>query len=413
MKPTPYAYQIKGRDHLLAGRRRYLTDAMGLGKSVQALLAAVKAGADTVGVIAPARVVPNWEREAEVWAPDVKTLVQSYASKAVRNRRVEGDIIILDEAHYCKNRKAKRTGHALTIAKSAERAFLLSGTPGRNATDLWTLFDALWPELLDDEYRSYDDWLNYFCTWRPIRVSPYTTVPKITGHRREHVRELRSLINAVCLRRTLDSPEVQIDLPPLRVTMHTLPHNKVFDRTLAANAELITALESEQVEDNPASARLRRLLGELKAPLIADLLTDELKDEQYDKIVVGYYHRAVGDVFAKSLGGFGAVRLDGGTSAARGQAVIDQFNEDPETRVFLGQMTAAGEGLNLQSTCSEVALAEPDWTPDPNRQFIKRVHRIGQTRAVRGRVFCVANSYDQNVMQNIALNANLQEDMGL
>ncbi len=408
-----YPHQVPGVAHLLEGASRYLADTMGLGKTVQAIVAACKSGAKSVLVICPARVIPNWEEHWREWGdPRISFRAVSYASRDVRNHAVSGEVVILDEAHYVKNRNAKRTGHALAIASKADRVMLLSGTPGTKAVELWTVFDALWPDLMKLEYRSYEAWRDYFCTWYPVRVGPYTTVPKITGHRKEHVEELRGLLSQVILRRTEDD---DLDLPPLSVHLHTLPADSVYNKHLEANAGAAPGLEQEQLEDNPSSARLRRLLGTLKAPMIADLIAEELKEDQYQKIVVGYHHRDVGDILYKALQPHGLVRLDGRTpmrGVGSGIELINLFNQDPNTRVFLGQMVAAGVGLNLQ-VASEIALVEPAWTPDPNRQFIKRVHRIGQDRAVRARIFAVQNSMDQGIMRNVALHASLEQEMGL
>lgn len=408
-----YPYQEAGVDWLLSGRRRYLADDMGLGKTPQALVAARRRGVKRVRVICPVSAIPNWHREAAVWGdPNWQFEAVSYASRAVHGRTGKWDHVILDEAHYVKSSSAQRTRHALYLAAHAGSAALLSGTPGRNASEVWTLFDALWPEYMAPEYRSEEDWREYFCTYREIPVGRYATRIKITGHRRENLLEFRHLLKSVVLRRTLE--QVALTLPPLRVTLHTLPRTQVFTDVLAHgdHAAVLQAFLDEQVRDETSSSRLRRLLGQLKVEPIARLLVEELAGGQYQKIVVGYYHRDVGDTLARILRLFGVVRIDGATPPAKRQSFIDQFNQDKHTRVFLGQMTAAGEALNLQAA-SEVALVEPDWVPDPNRQFIKRVHRIGQTAPVRARVFGVEGTLDEEVVKNIALNTQLQEESGL
>jgi SWI/SNF-related matrix-associated actin-dependent regulator 1 of chromatin subfamily A len=412
--PTPFDYQTEGAEHLLSGRARYLADEMGLGKTVQAILAANESGAASVAVICPAAVVPNWEAEWAIWGDqDIEFQVHSYASTAVRNRLIDADIVILDEAHYVKNRKAKRTSNALAIAARADRAFLLSGTPARNMSEMWAAFDALWPELLTDDTREYDDWLRHFCITRRVRVSPYTTIPKIVGHRKDTVADGRALLSQVMLRRTLK--DVSLQLPDLRVTLHRLPRDPETEQHLKSEeTELQSMVNLDVIEHETESmARLRNLLGIWKAPAIADLISEELEAGAYNKIVLGYYHKAVGDILARRLDHLGVVRLDGSTPKKTRKLVVDQFNKDPKTRVFLGQMQSAGEGLNLQADCHEIALVEPAWTPAQNRQFIKRVHRIGQNNKVRARVFAVTGTLDEAVMSNLLRNVQMEQELGL
>jgi len=397
-----YEHQDTGADFLNSGDYRYLCDGMGMGKTIQSLLALTRKGVESATVVCPARAIGNWKYERGVWAPDVRLEVVSYASLNSR-RPTPGQAVVLDEAHYAKNQKAKRTGLSLGLLKEAGQGHLLSGTPGRNASNLWTVFDACWPELLKKEYRSYHKWLHYFCNVRQTQYGP-----KVYGHKLENLPELKALMAKVMLRR-----DDGVDLPPLRVTMHLLKKSAVFNKAIAGQAAGMDAIEREKAKgDKASSSRLRRLLGELKAPMIADLLAEELKEEQYPKIVVGYYHTAAGNLLEEKLKPFGLVRLDGKTPRAQSQPRIDQFNNDPGTRVFLGQQTATGTALNLQSAY-EIALTEPDWTPDPNRQFIKRIHRIGQDHRCRARVFGVEGSLDENIMRNIAANTQHQKDLGL
>ena len=92
--------------------------------------------------------------------------------------------------------------------------------------------------------------------------------------------------------------------------------------------------------------------------------------------------------------------------------MIDAFTDDSGVRVFLGQQQSAGEALNLQAA-SEVVLVEPAWTPDANRQAIKRVHRIGQKDPCRARMFGVEGTLDEAVMKVILLKTQLQTTVGL
>jgi len=398
-----FPYQEAGVEFLRGRNRRYLADEMGLGKTVQALRALDDV--QSITVVCPAAAVGNWYREHEKWgAPRQYIQCVSYAS--LHKVDAHSEAVVLDEAHYTKNHKAKRTKKALSLAARAKRAVLLSGTPMPNHPgELFTMFKYLWPELLSDHNRTYYKWLNRYCKVRPTGFGP-----KVYGFQR--APELKELLSRVMLRRKL--ADVRLDLPPLRVTAHHLrvPHKSFEDMLKEDGGEeaMLAALDAEK--EDPSVSRIRRLIGEWKAPHIAEVLANELEDNQYGKIVVLYHHRSVGDIYEGVLGKFGVVRLDGKTPATRRQPIVDEFNSDPKVRIFLGQQMAAGEALNLQAA-SEVALVEPAWTPDANRQAIKRVHRIGQEHPCRARVFCVEKTVDVKVMETIAEKTETQTAVGL
>jgi SNF2 family DNA or RNA helicase len=91
---------------------------------------------------------------------------------------------------------------------------------------------------------------------------------------------------------------------------------------------------------------------------------------------------------------------------------VDNFTNDPRCRVFLAQQTSAGEAINLQAA-SEIVLVEPAWSPDANRQSVKRIHRIGQDNPCRARIFGVAGSIDAAVMGTVAQKVGHQTEVGL
>jgi SNF2 family DNA or RNA helicase len=411
-----YPYQDEGVKRLGAilalHRRAYLADAMGLGKTAQAIVALSYYDARRVLAITPASARENWYREWKTWGPGGGGFAAvSYAATDLRRGRIHGgdwDAVILDEAHYAKSMRAKRTRAALTVARDAPRALLLSGTPMPNHPgELYAPFKYLWPEMLRPQFRTQTRWLNYFCQYVNTRYGP-----KIIGVKNGAV--LRRMLNRVMVRRKLE--DVALDLPPLRVTLHTLPKDAGFERALREAGidadKLRVALENERSADDPSTSRARRLLGEYKAPRIGEIIAAELDDGAYQKIVVLYYHRAVGETLRKAFAPFGVVGFDGQTPSGLRQAAVDNFTNDPRCRVFLAQQTSAGEAINLQAA-SEIVLVEPAWSPDANRQAVKRVHRIGSKHPVRARIFGVAGTIDAAVMGTIAQKVGHQKEVGL
>jgi hypothetical protein len=86
---------------------------------------------------------------------------------------------------------------------------------------------------------------------------------------------------------------------------------------------------------------------------------------------------------------FGVVRVDGRKSATARQKSVDEFISNSNVRVFIGNIQAAGTGLDgLQKVCSRCYFAEPDWVPAQNEQAVSRLDRLGQEELVNSGDFC-------------------------
>jgi SNF2 family DNA or RNA helicase len=86
--------------------------------------------------------------------------------------------------------------------------------------------------------------------------------------------------------------------------------------------------------------------------------------------------------------------------------MVDRFQDDPQCRVFVGQMQAAGVGFTL-TAAHDVAFAELDWTPSKLEQCEDRVCRIGQLADKIFSYYLVANG---SLDSRIAQSAKAKED---
>ncbi|KAI1814183.1 P-loop containing nucleoside triphosphate hydrolase protein [Poronia punctata] len=73
--------------------------------------------------------------------------------------------------------------------------------------------------------------------------------------------------------------------------------------------------------------------------------------------------------------------LDGSLSYEERQAVVDDFNSDPNQFIFLISTKAGGVGLNITSA-NKVVIMDPHWNPSYDLQAQDRAYRIGQVRDV-------------------------------
>ena len=399
-----YPYQEIGRDFLASSERAYLADEPGMGKTIEAIAALVKVGSKRPLVICPASVVGVWKAEWQLWGDTSVTLSVLSYSKLVADAKyrqaviqVRPDALVLDEAHYLKNAEAARTAWIIgngkntsiidALGSSLSHVWLLSGTPDPNTPhELHHTLRQLWPHVLKGHgvWRA-DYWLNLF-NWYPGYAPPGSIKPKpmITGMTDIGAQKLKNVLQHIMLRRTMTSvghelPDLDIRLTPLKLIE---PQPGAFKFS----------------EDEDQMSTTRRLLGEAKAPIVAEIIAEELQNDVYEKVVVFAYHRKSLKILREHLQKFGLVYLDGATSESDRTEAVQLFQADKSVRVFLGQQTAGGVGITLTGAAN-VILVEPSWVPDDNLQAIKRVHRIGQDQHVLARLFTVAGTLDDSIIR--------------
>ncbi|MBO4228046.1 DEAD/DEAH box helicase [Bradyrhizobium neotropicale] len=429
-----FPYQIEGAAFLARVKRGLLADEMGLGKSAQAIAAtALVHGAPVVAVVCPASLRQNWFREFERFWPGLISYsleVHSYdmvARGALDDWR--GDVLILDEAHYLKNHKAKRTkaifgpkcdGDAGLVSR-ANHVFCLTGTPTpNNPSELWPMLRAVMPDSIRRPLKveaapgkvdgtALRSGAVIDNKGKPLAYWPFVErfcVTQDTGFgikivRGKNLPELKERIAPFILRRKKD--EVLKDLPPIRFDTLALDGKMVL--TTEASEELAkayAALEADGVEGlkaiAPHVAKLRRITGLAKVEAATDWIAEQLEGG-LEKLVVFAHHKDVLSAFARHFEGDYAM-VAGDTKPESRQEAVDRFQNLPRCKLFLGQIQAAGTGLTL-TAASDVLFVESSWTPSDNQQAAMRVHRIGQRNACLVRFAMLAGSIDEDIQRAV------------
>jgi hypothetical protein len=146
--------------------------------------------------------------------------------------------------------------------------------------------------------------------------------------------------------------------------------------------------------------RLYGLTGDVKIPLIVDMLKRWLRDPTKGKICIFAHHLSVLNSIQELAGlsnekdsSSKYIRIDGSTLPKRRQEHINDFQTDPSIRVALLGITAAGVAVTL-TACSNVWFAELFWTPAIMVQAEDRCHRIGQQARVRCLYFVAKGTLD-------------------
>lgn len=418
-----YPFQVKGAEWLANHPRAYLADVMGLGKTIEAIAAADKNSCRKL-VVSPSVMVGTWEAEINRWSKAGGWFVTSYDQMLNPHRRsyimrMKPATVIFDEAHYIKSVDSRRQKLSTSLMRKGfvERSWFLSGTPTPNGPhELFTVLRAAWPEKLKElNIRGYYDWLNLTCNWTNGKYGPKVWSAK-------NLDTIRSILfgsNGIMLRRRFS--DVDIELPELDLRIFPVkqgtphPHLEMI-LDLLDMEEIQQSLQAGELPEGTHIATLRRLVGEIKAELIAPILFGELFEDPSEKLVVFCYHHNVLDIIQKHLRAFGLVRLDGNTPRGKSTEYVKRFQEDPTIRVFLGQITAGGIGITLTAS-SQVVVVEPSWVPDENFQAIYRIRRIGQkAKTVYARLVTLVNSLDNAIMgvvdRKLRIHANTIDGKG-
>ncbi|KAI1817848.1 hypothetical protein GGS20DRAFT_531056 [Poronia punctata] len=90
-------------------------------------------------------------------------------------------------------------------------------------------------------------------------------------------------------------------------------------------------------------------------------------------------------------------RLEGKMTTQKRDEAVERLNNDPDTKIMLASLHAAGVGVNL-TAADTVILTDCWWAPAIEDQAVDRVHRIGQKRPVSVYKLLVEGSVEYRVL---------------
>ena len=400
LRLTLRGYQEFGAKFLLAQERTLLGDEMGLGKTIQALavfchLTEVAEG-ERFLVVCPASVLHNWMREVSKWTSleprllhgtgrdaQFRTWLEDGGVAVTSFRTLQAlplepeefaervDVLVVDEAHFVKNPEAERTRVVETIARGARRVSFMSGTPLENRLiEFRQLVHHLQPEIA----RELDG---------PIS----STGDLVLGR-----AKFMETVAPVYLRRNQE--DVLSELPE-RIDneewVELFPEEQSAYRDAVGARNIMAMRRAATVGAGPQrSAKLERL----------EELLDEYR-ENGRKVLVFTYFLDVLDALNERFGAHIVGTITGEVPPEDRQQLADRLASHEGHAILLGQITAAGVGMNLQSA-SAVILLEPQWKPSTEEQAIARAHRMGQTLTVNVHRFYATDSVDERMKEVLA-----------
>ena len=392
----PLEHQKEAIQKLVENKKFILSDDMGLGKTTSAIIASLESGSKKVLIICPATLKINWKREIEnysdkpIYIAEGKNfntdsdfviinydIIKNFHDPKKKDDsqilKSKFDLIIIDECHMAKNPQAQRTKLINDIAKTSERLWLLSGTPMTSRPmDYFNLLS-----LVDSPVSK--NWMAYairYCAGYQFNVGG-KKVWNVTGA--SNLEELRDRTSGTILRRLKENV---LDLPDKIIT-------PVYLKLKSKQYEEVMGEYYDWYDKNPEESKsltvqftkltkVRQIIADEKIKETIELAENILEQDKKVIIFCNFTDslNKITEHFGKS-----AVKLDGSMSQHERQYSVDQFQENPKVKVFVGNIRAAGTGITL--TAGEAAIFNDlSFLPSDHAQAEDRSYRYGQKNNV-------------------------------
>jgi predicted nucleic acid-binding Zn finger protein len=437
LKTRLYPYQHAGVRFALYRPAALIGDQMGLGKTLQAIAAAILKsrifGFNQILIITLASLKEQWKREIERFTNEKAVVVagsvlnrqriymEDAAPFKITNyesvlrdmdviRRFEPELVILDEAQRIKN-FATKTAEAIKMLPR-RHSLVLTGTPLENRLeDIYSIVQFLDPSLLAPLWQFAAD---HYLLSRDKKG-------KILGYR--NLDKLNEKLKAIVIRRKRE--EVLDDLPEEVVNTYFVDLDVRQRQMHAGFSQKLVPLIHKKFLTPMDIRRMQELLLCMRracdstylidrttqiSPKLQELqsILEELVIANGRKVVIFSEWTTMTFLIGKLLSDMRIdfVELTGKVPVPKRQALIDAFTHRPECRAFLST-DAGGTGLNLQAADCVINFDIP-WNPAKLNQRIGRVSRIGQrSRHVHVVNLVARDSIEERILSGIQLKTDV------
>ncbi len=421
----------------------YLMD-MGTGKTITTI--AVAGTLYNTGnikrllIVAPKSIVQVWQQEFEKFADfpysiavldgdsgkkadtirhmstfGLSAIVVNYESCWRLESEITGwkpDMIVCDESSKIKNPQAKCSKALHRLGKASRYNLILTGTPITNS-----------PLDFFSQYKFIDESIfgsSFFKFRGKYAILGGYQNHQIVGYK--HLAELVQLAHSVAYRIRIDEavelPEFVEEIRPVKLEKKA---QQIYD---SIDKDSFAELMSGEVTARNVLTRLLRLsqctggfirddeggvvqeVSKAKLEALEDIIDSCI--EEGKKVVVFARFVPEIDSIAKMLQkkniGYAMIKGDVADRAEQ----VEAFQNDPDTRVFIGQLQTTGMGLTL--TAGTVAVYYSlDFSYANYEQSRARIRRIGQTkRGVYIHLVC-KNTIDEKVMAALKQKADVSK----
>jgi SNF2 family DNA or RNA helicase len=397
-----YPHQIEGvnwmleREHSSSGPKGgFLCDEMGLGKTAQLVTVIKRNKTNTTLVIVPKSIVTQWKNEIHKFAPELNVFVYDGikrtrdASEFERHdvtvcpysllteddpliHKVNWGRVILDEAHEIRNRRSKRFKSAMRMNTTYK--WIVTGTPvfndvddfvslctflGIDRIDVQCSLDAVREKFIIRRTKNKGDIPE--CYFENVELEMYPEEKVLYTHVFSEAQEM--------IREMMKRASIHGDS-----TMYNMDILECFLRARQAMVWpqlYIDGMSRKTGEEmDPWTGRSKKM----------ETLFELISQHPDEKTLVFCQFKGEMNYIQEKLT-CPVFRIDGTYTKERRESQLAEFNRAPQNSVFLIQVKAGGQGLNIQAA-SRVYITSPSWNPGTELQAIGRCHRTGQKRNV-------------------------------
>ena len=333
----------------------------------------------------------------------------------INNRK---SLIIIDEAHVLSNYKTLqyKTIKGLITKGKPHSIFLATGTPiTNNPANLYPVLDLLEDSITGDwEYymkrycnaeefcrdrETRDKWANIFIKkkgkskWHDLtkeekkeldeylhKIRPKLYVLAIKGD--SNLKELKSRISHIYLKRKntiLQLPEKEIHKMDYTLTKEQRDeYSRLWEEYVKEKTKDAEKSEEDINKSLLEGAVYRQYLSKEMIPHTIELTNKFI--EKNEKVVIACCYDE--ELYSlKEHYGDKCVIFNGKMTSKQKDEAINQFINNDEVMVFVGNIKAAGVGITLIKS-HILIFNDFDYVPGNNRQMSDRVYRIGQNHKV-------------------------------
>lgn len=343
-----------------------------------------------------------------VWREGIFEALQHY----------DADLIIADESQRIKTHDAAQSKAMHQLGDKARYKLILSGTPVQNeAVDIFS------------QYRFLDSTvfgLNYYAFRNRYAVMGGFNRKQIVGYRDldQLIKKEYSIAYRVTKKEALDLPEQTFE--NRYITLSKKERN-LYDRlrrdsfaeldgggTITATTVLTRLLRLQQftggflIEDDAAKPQL---VSRGKLDALADILQDYVVEGKKKLVIFARFLPEVMEIIKLSVGILGrhemeTVAIYGDIKKELRGEIVQQFQTDPSTMVFVGQIDTAGTGITLTAADTCVYYSE-NFNYATYEQSLSRIHRIGQRFPCTYIHLVAENTVDELILKSLAAKEDL------